>query len=276
MPPHSDCLTGQIEVGYDSMKIWERAQSDIAACGWAWLQECLSAEYVFRLDTWSNELLCAPDGRLLKYYEITPQGRTCSRVERFIRSAPDLDFCMEGAPLLMTTVTLVLAEAPLLFKDKINYKPPGGGAYTLHQDAPAYAGFGISEFVTVMIPIDDTNDQNGCLEFAVGVRATRELTLDESGRISDSELQAFRFRHVPAKAGDLVVFDGLAPHRSAKNNTNHSRRAVFLTFNRASEGDRRDAYFQAKNEYFPPEENRSGGRDYHKTGRRFNLGNPFL
>lgn len=45
------------------------------------------------------------------------------------------------------------------------------------------------------------------------------------------------------KGGSIVAFNGWAPHRSAGNNSPFPRRAVFLTYNPASEGDFHERYY---------------------------------
>ncbi len=54
-----------------------------------------------------------------------------------------------------------------LLKDKLIFKPPGAMGYALHQDYIAWPGFPRS-FLTVLVPIDATNEQNGCTEVIAG------------------------------------------------------------------------------------------------------------
>jgi ectoine hydroxylase-related dioxygenase (phytanoyl-CoA dioxygenase family) len=46
--------------------------------------------------------------------------------------------------------------------------------------------------------------------------------------------------------GDVFIFSGYLPHRSATNKSNFARRALFLTYNRKSEGDFHTDYYAAK------------------------------
>jgi hypothetical protein len=45
-----------------------------------------------------------------------------------------------------------------------------------------------------------------------------------------------------------VAFNGWVPHRSAANSSSFPRRAVFLTYNPASEGDYHERYYQRMEE----------------------------
>ena len=66
---------------------------------------------------------------------------------------------------------------------------------------------------------------------------------------------------------------GSSPTRP--NRSTGPRRSYYLTYNPASAGDRRAAYYARKRECFPPEYERQPGVDYAARGRQFNLGNPF-
>ena len=43
-----------------------------------------------------------------------------------------------------------------------------------------------------------------------------------------------------------MLFSGHIPHRSANNCTDKARRAIFLTYNPASQGNHHDKYYEAK------------------------------
>ena len=67
-------------------------------------------------------------------------------------------------------VSQVYATDALLFKDKLNFKMPGGAGFLCHQDATAYAtGDLASHHVSAMIAIDKATKENGCLEVAPGL-----------------------------------------------------------------------------------------------------------
>ena len=56
--------------------------------------------------------------------------------------------------------------------------------------------------------------------------------------------------------------DCFVPHRSAPNPGDAARRNVYLTFNRASDGDHRRRYFAEKRRSYPPDCEREPGRSY--------------
>ena len=66
----------------------------------------------------------------------------------------------------------------------------------------------------------------------------------------------------PTQPGDVAFFDSFAPHRSAPNQTDKPRRALYLTYNALSAGDRRERYYRDKHASFPPDIERIEGREY--------------
>jgi len=259
------------------MRLEHRSVEQFQRSGWLTLPGLLSPEQVDSLRKWADQIDQLQDDRWLKYYEISSEGcKVLSRIESFVQPGCPIEFLVQSSGPLIGVLAELFRDEPVLFKDKVNLKPPGGGAYTAHQDAPAYRGFGISDFITAMVAIDEATVTNGCLEFAAGPRVTGELELDETGQIMAPQLANLRFDPAPIRSGDIVVFDGLVPHRSAPNSSGSARRALFLTFNPRKQGEKRATYYEAKRQFFPPEDQREAGRDYRKSGGQFNLGNPFV
>ena len=160
-------------------------------------------------------------------------------------------------------VEAVSGQKMHLFKDKINLKLPGGGAFGCHQDFAAYRHFKNTRYMTAMIALDDATIENGCVEFAEDyTQVTRKLvptsadpeqhlfeiieTGPNFGTIPVDVEQLFDWRPIPMTRGDMVIFDGFIPHRSGPNNTNTPRRALFFTYNPAHIGNLYDEYYLRK------------------------------
>jgi hypothetical protein len=60
----------------------------------------------------------------------------------------------------------------------------------------------------------------------------------------------------------VLFFDSYAPHGSKPNRTAEARRILYLTYNRARDGDHRAAYFADKRANFPPDIERAPGTEY--------------
>ncbi len=79
---------------------------------------------------------------------------------------------------LFDIVASLYGEPACLFKDKLIYKPPGATGYGLHQDYISWPSFPRS-FVTLLMPIDPANDDNGDSRFfpeRIGMDICRPLT----------------------------------------------------------------------------------------------------
>jgi hypothetical protein len=62
----------------------------------------------------------------------------------------------------------------------------------------------------------------------------------------------------------VLIFGAYLAHRSGDNVTEKARKAVYLTYNAAAEGDFRDHYYAEKRKLFPPSYEREEGKDYSK------------
>ncbi|MBK17855.1 MAG: phytanoyl-CoA dioxygenase [Rhodospirillaceae bacterium] len=154
----------------------------------------------------------------------------------------------------------LLGDDAVLFKEKINFKMPGGGGFEPHQDSQAGWEVYASNFITAMICIDEATVENGCLEIAAGenkrglIRGMEPLTANDTSDMN--------FIAVPTRPGDMVLFDAYTPHRSAPNPTTEQRRVYYATYNRASEGDHIERYYADKRKNFPPDIERDPDREY--------------
>ena len=63
----------------------------------------------------------------------------------------------------------LFGEPAVLFKDKINFKLPGGDGFEAHQDVQAGWRRLARRHITAMVAIDETNAENGSLEMLPGL-----------------------------------------------------------------------------------------------------------
>lgn len=214
------------------------------ALGWLRLPGVLGDDTMASLDRWANDLEAwAEAGRPgLHHFEDTDTGPVVARTERFAD-----DHEVLGSFVTSSVITDVLAELlgepATLFKEKINYKHPGGAGFAPHQDATAYRF--VDHHLSVMVPIDASTVKSGCLYFAAGYEVGTMPT-DGRGRLSAAGATGLAWEPLEADPGDLVVFGSYTPHYSATNHTTRSRRAFYLTYNAASRGDFRAAYYEDK------------------------------
>ena len=249
------------------------------AHGYLWLREFFTDAETRDLRTWTDEVAAWPEtpGRWMRYYErnpADPSAKLLARVENFVPYHSGL-----AALFASRKVSDLLAECcgepVLLFKDKINFKYPGGAAFTPHQDYPAYVNFGVQHHVTLMVPADPFTRENGCLVLALDACERRILPQNPDGTIRADVVDGLRTTPLLAEPGDVIVFDAWVPHWSGQNDSASPRRSYYMTFNPASAGDHRAAYYARKRECFPSEYERKPGVDYATLGAQFNLANPF-
>src|SRR5438034_1402298 len=134
------------------------AKDHWARNGWLWLRGFLGAAEVQDLRRWTDEIAGWPEvpGRWMRYYERRVSdagGRMLARIENFVPYHSGLAGVVTS-PRLMDLLAALCGEPVVLFKDKVNFKLPGGAGFAPHQDAPAYVDFGVEHHLTVMMPVD--------------------------------------------------------------------------------------------------------------------------
>jgi hypothetical protein len=192
---------------------------------------------------WVDEVAAWPDdGPWLHHRELTDAGPQLCRTENFVPFHDGLRGLLTTGPMLATASAL-LGEPAVLYKEKINYKLPGGAGYAPHQDAPAYRF--VDTHVSCMVAVDDARVGNGCLEVVSG-RHQAVLPMDDAGCIHPDVVAELDWTPVEVRAGETLWFHSRTPHRSGPNLGPTPRRALYPTYNAASEGDRRAAYYEQK------------------------------
>jgi ectoine hydroxylase-related dioxygenase (phytanoyl-CoA dioxygenase family) len=233
--------------------------------GFVVVPQFYGSDEVSEIAGWTEALAAAPEapGSHWVYREdsLVPNGgKVLQRIENFYHFHAGFRRLMsEGR--LVAAIGQLLGDAPVLFKDKINFKMPGGAGFKPHQDQQAGWGAYAPYFVTALVSIDATTAENGCLEFAPG-RHKEGLIGAEWRPLEESELPRASYEKVPTGPGDVVFFDSFAPHASEPNRTALPRRVLYITYNAAAAGDQRERYYADKHRNFPPDIERVPGRSY--------------
>jgi hypothetical protein len=186
----------------------------------------------------------ADGGPGLHYREMTDAGPKLCRSEDFTPSHAGLRALLRSGAVASVTSAL-LGEEAVLYKEKVNYKLVGGAGYAPHQDAPAYPF--LERHISCMIAVDPATIANGCLEVVSGLHHEL-LPMDAAGCIDPDVVATLRWEPAELDAGDVLWFHSRTPHRSGPNTSRADRRAIYPTYNAASEGDLRDRYYEAKAE----------------------------
>ena len=217
---------------------------------------------VTELERWAHD-----GGPGLHHFEQTESGAVIARSEDFVNDSDVLRaFICSG--VVMRVLQELFGEEAVLFKEKINYKHPGGGGFAPHQDAVAYRF--VDHHISCMVPLDPATEASGCLWVSPGYEQGL-LPTDDRGRIESSAAATLNWRPVPVEPGDLLFFDSYTPHYSETNTTNRPRRAAYLTYNAASLGDHREQYYADKRAEFD-----QAGGDFDGERVRISISDDFL
>lgn len=214
------------------------------------------------------------DQQLMRYFETltSPTGeqhRALQRIENFIdiKSCAALHHLLAG-PLFLEKISALFkvieptTSSALLYKEKINYKLPGGSGYKPHQDVAAgWWQYGQTLHISAYISLDKVTREKGALELVKGEH-TRGL-IGTAYQELPAEYCAQQTWHLyETEPGDVLFFTSFVPHRSAENKTTTSRRVLYATYSMAHEGDFREQYFKDKRLSFPPDDERIEGNVY--------------
>jgi hypothetical protein len=217
---------------------------------------------VRRFQRWGQELCELPErpGRHWVYHEQSRLDPTQALISRIENISPFHPGFASVANVLQSAVAGLLGEPVLLFKEKINFKMPGGDGFKPHQDSQAGWEAYASYFVTAVVSIDQSTEANGCLKVALG-QQHRPL-FREWEPLTETDMADMHFVPCPMRPGDMAFLDTYAPHASEPNLTDVTRRLYFATFNRASEGDHLSRYYGDKRRSYPPDIERDPDKSY--------------
>ena len=202
-------------------------------------------------------------GKQMNYFEdslITPGQRILSRIEYFADYHDAFKNFILGERLV-GVLSNIFSEPPVLFKEKINFKLPGAGGFAPHQDIqPGWDEY-CPYFISVLVTVDKSTEENGCLELCSG-HHNRGMIGKKWQALEGVELEGLQFKKFPMDPGDIAIFDCFVPHQSAPNLTSTQRRNLYLTYNKQGHGDQRRRYFEDKRISYPPDNERSSDQVY--------------
>lgn len=263
---------------------WLALRQSFQRHGFVYLKDFFTPEETRLLTTWAEEISAqsrkamesatAQDLTLEEYIlanptapVVVPEARDPTqicRAEDFV--TPTFDAFLSIPKKVAEVMKSLFGEEYIVFKDKLNFKWPGGGAFPPHQDFPAYQFLDATFHATAMLTIDPASVENGCLrvprdwiskvegdkqvdqeKLAIG-RAV--LPFHKGGKSNGNILEEYSDRMewmcLNTEPSELVIFSSFVPHYSEVNDSNKPRRAMFLTYNRQAEGLQRDKYYHTK------------------------------
>jgi hypothetical protein len=148
-------------------------------------------------------------------------------------------------PRILHAVSALYGEPAYLFKDKLIFKAPGARGYDLHQDYIAWPSFPTT-FVTVIVAIDPADRHNGATEVFPGYHRRGCLAAADGNyhRLPSDVVDESKAVTLDLQPGDIAIFSGYTPHRSASNRSSGWRRLLYLSYNAHSDGgEQRDQHY---------------------------------
>ncbi len=243
------------------MKISNEQIQEFKDTGFLVIRNLYNADRMQEITAWTEEVTNYPEvpGKYMMYFEeskLESGKRILSRmedIEPFHQGFSDLFVSGE----IQQICSQLFDDEAVLFKDKINFKMPGGDGFKAHQDVQAGWDRYSKLHITALVSIDASTIENGCLEMASG---------HNKGLIGEAwkplEEDALDYISVTTNPGDAIFFDSFAPHRSGPNMTNEKRRVLYVTYNAAAEGDHRRKYYDDKRLSYPPDIEREADKEY--------------
>lgn len=198
-------------------------------------------------------------GKYWRYYE-EGDAKKLNRMENFLDYT---EFAKQVIlhPKLLSILSEIMIDEPVLFKEKINFKTSGGAGFEYHQDQAAGWSKYAPIFWSVAIAIDPCDTANGCLEIANHISKSRK-NLGDWEPLGEAILQELNFEPVPLDPGDIVIFDSYVPHGSKRNSSKRPRKIMYLTYNQKKFGDLRSLYYEDKMKTYPQDCERIAGKKY--------------
>ncbi len=232
--------------------------------GYLFVRAMYNADDMKNINQWINEIAASPEkaGHYMMYFEPSKRdgSRIISRIENFVSFHPGFAELITRRRM-QEAVSDLFHETAVLFKDKINFKLPGGDGFKEHQDVQAGWDDYADLHITAMVAIDETNAGNGSVEMIPAMH--KQGLLGKMWEpLTDADTANAAYRPVHCHPGDAIFFDSYAPHRSMSNNTDKARRVLYITFNGISEGDHRLKYYADKCKNHPPDIERDPDKNY--------------
>ena len=229
--------------------------------GFLKLESCFNKKEIEEIKNWTTEIKSFKEtpGKWMMYFEKSlsnPKSRILNRVENIEPYHSGFKNLFRSK--MLKCVEQLFESSAVLFKDKINFKMPGGSGFKAHQDVQAGWDRYCKLHITALVSVDAANKENGCLELSKGkhqdgIIGKRWVPLEED---------SLDYISCPTNPGDVVFFDSYCPHRSKPNNTDEPRRVLYITYNKLSDGDHRSKYFSDKRLYYPQDCERDPNKKY--------------
>ncbi len=170
MPPSPGSLPSTHLPLLKTPVLTEQQIADFRRDGYVAVRGAFDATEMAHIHTWARELAALPEkaGRHWVYWEKSLLEADKKIINRIENISPFHSGFAELSQALKAPAGQLLGDDAVLFKEKINFKMPGGDGLKPHQDSQARWDAYAKLFVTVTVCIDEATEDNGCLKVAAG------------------------------------------------------------------------------------------------------------
>eukprot|EP00808_Paulinella_micropora_P029379 g12552.t1 len=224
--------------------------------GWTIVRQMFCGDKMKQIEAWVEEARDLPElnesfsqGVFKSFEEVTGKAAVLTRVEKMIDSHVGFRTLLGPEGSIMAAVVNTTNEKMFLYKEKIHFKPPGGGGYRWHIDGYFRLkpkNIRKQDYICkiTVTAIDDIDLSNGCMYIMPTAWPSH------SDRKSWNYVGTEVGMPVLVKRGDVLIYDQWMPHMSAENTApDRSRRTLFAVYSPAKFGDVRVKYYEHEQKY---------------------------
>lgn len=231
-----------------------KAKEEYENNGFTLLDSILSTEQLRKISVAIKDLSTSNNIDLYK-----DRSGLVRRMENFTYKNNVLEELNEGVRELLRYLT---NEVQVLFKDKVNFKPPKGEGFFAHYDGVfqfknsdgdirngwyEYA----NDYNNILITLDEFTNENGPLEVAnshVGNfdQLLKNTTCDGTPNLKTEVEDRCNFTPMICGAGSIIIFKHSCPHRSSVNNSQKERGSLYWTYTPSDNEKIYEQYYKDK------------------------------
>lgn len=211
------------------------------------------------------------------YYEKIKKKKVLRRIEKISEYSRDAKKIIYNKKIKKITKILTNNNFKL-FKEKLNFKYPGGEGFKPHIDGhflwkdknnkirngwKEYS----NDFLSIVIPLEKVNKKNGCLELS-SIQNTKKIgsnfneitsnIIEFTPNVKKSLLKKFKWTPIEMEIGDILIFNWKCAHKSRKNYSSNSRMIFYATFYKSNKIQNvKKKYYLDKQNSLNPTKNKS-------------------
>ena len=193
---------------------------------------------------WTDELIVLPEepNKWMHTYEFNSiNPPRLSSIEHFLEKHNRFNQMAQCAKL-NTLLSTLMEETVTLFQENVQFWNPGHKGVPPRQDAFELNTVGPSHHITMMVGLD-----KGVIHLPYKFKYQQKLLAQRDGQLTAKLANKTKWTPLEYYTGDLLLLDSYLPYYIPPNDSELTRRAIFISYNKKSDGgSKRDAFYQKK------------------------------